>query len=183
MGARAPCGRFQMIRRLNIKLVRIEGTDAELNRLQDLLDGIDMETRCLIGEPESRHLFAMLPPGKKPHDKFLYGIYLGDEMIGCLDLIHGFPEPTHVYVGLFVLDKNHRGHGLGHDCWCLAQNMVRSWGKITRVRLGVSAGNVLAKKFWRAMGFLPTGETSVSRDNGNEQLCAIYEVSLAPPVA
>lgn len=169
-----------MILTPQIKLTRILGTSAELNALQGLLDRIDLETRDLIGEPESRHLFAMLPSGKSPHDKFLYGIYLNDELIGCLDLIHGFPDLAYVYVGLFVLDKSHRGYGLGRECWHLTQEMIRSWGGIKRVRLGVTVGNALAEKFWRSMGFLPTGETSISCDNGNEQLCSIYEKALVP---
>jgi hypothetical protein len=102
-------------------------------------------------------------------------------MIGCLDLIRGFPDHSRAYIGLLVLDKNRRGQGVGGKCWQLAQDVIRAWNGVTHVRLGISVGNVLAEKFWLAMGFLPTGESSVSRDNGIEQLCSIYEVSLAAP--
>lgn len=157
-----------------LALVRILGIDAELDALQNFLQGIPATTRVFIGDPEARHLFSMLPPGKGADAKFLYGVYEGGELIGCLDLIRGYPDARYAYVGLLVLSQDRRGRGIGGAVWDLAEAAISSWDGVDRVRLGVTVGNASAEKFWKKMGFAPTGEVSVS-DGGSGTLCALFE--------
>lgn len=162
----------------SLSLVRLLGTDAELDVLQKFLALIPAQTRAFISDPEARHLFAMLPPGKSPDSKFLYGAFESGELIGCLDLISGFPDETFAYVGLLALAHDRQGRGAGRAAWRLAESIIASWGGIKKARLGVTLGNDAALSFWKALGFVATGETSVSRDGGSEVPCLLLEKPL-----
>ena len=53
------------------------------------------------------------PPEKEPKDKFLGGYWKEGALVGCTDLIRGYPEPDIACLGLLLLSEAHQGQGLG----------------------------------------------------------------------
>lgn len=162
-------------------LKKILGTEAELEALNEVLEKLEGATKAILGHPEAHSLFAMLPPGREPCHKYLYGVYAEKTLIGCLDVIRGFPDPTCAYVGLFVLASQNRRQGTGSEIWRLAEELISSWDEIKKWRLGVALQNDGAERFWTKRGFVPTGEKSVSRDSGYDIECALFEKPVMTP--
>lgn len=158
-----------------LSLIQILGTATELNALNQVLEKLDPTAKNILAGPEAYSLFAMLPPGREPCHKYLYGVYAEDRLVGCLDVIRGYPEPSFAYVGLFVLEQEQRDQGFGAKLWNLAETIIGSWNEIKKWRLGVALQNKAAERFWHRMEFLPTGEKSISHSRGFEIECALFE--------
>ena len=56
-----------------------------------------------------------LPPGKGREDKYYVGFFDGDQLIGVLDIIDGYPRKEIAYIGFFMTDGLLR---LCHECIC-----------------------------------------------------------------
>ncbi len=54
-----------------------------------------------------------LPPGKSAADHYFFGIYLDNEMVGCADILRGYPDRKTAYLGLVLLAESHQHRGLG----------------------------------------------------------------------
>lgn len=145
----------------SIELLRLSGTPAELAALQRVLDGAPTYHHRLqgsaAGPDEARNTLAELPPGKTLADKFVYGVYVGGEMVGCADVIRGWPNATTAIVGLLLFAERHHRLGYGARAYAALEQIAREWG-MTRMRLAVLASNAEALPFWEGRGFTPTGE-------------------------
>jgi len=103
-------------------------------------------------------LFASLPPGVDRSAKSVFGVFLDDEMIGCVDVVRGYPSATCSMIGLLLIAEEHQGRGFGSSSLRLLEDIAHGWSCDT-LRIGVVASNDTALGFWRAAGFLETGET------------------------
>lgn len=98
-----------------------------------------------------------LPPGKGYEDKFYLGFFDGENLVAVMDLIRDFPEKRIAFIGLFMMDQQYQGKGIGseiiHDCIsCFIE-----WG-FDAVRLGVDIGNPQSLAFWKKNGFSAISE-------------------------
>ncbi|HEY3448064.1 MAG TPA: GNAT family N-acetyltransferase [Myxococcales bacterium] len=75
---------------------------------------------------------------------------------GLLDLALDAPGPREATVALLVLDRRHRGLGLGREVVESLFAELADQG-FERVRLGVAPGEADAARFWRAVGMWPCG--------------------------
>lgn len=96
--------------------------------------------------------FTELPPNKKKEDKYLYGIFDKDTLIGALDLISDFPEKGEWIIGLLLLHPKTRGSGLGKGVHKVIKEIVKGEGG-EKLRVGVMEENKNALHFWRKMGY------------------------------
>ncbi len=94
----------------------------------------------------------------------MYAIVVADEVVGCVDLIRGWPRAADAHVGLLLLDEEHAGRGLGRAAYAAVEAEVRRWPEIRRVRAAVVATNASVLPYWRRMGLSETGETRPYRD-------------------
>lgn len=92
------------------------------------------------------------PPGKALEDKFFGGYWLNDRLVGCADLIRGYPEPQIAYLGLLLFAQSCQGQGLGTKALVQLVEMARSWG-CNHMRLAVIDTNPRALAFWQREGF------------------------------
>lgn len=147
-----------------VELRVLNGTRSELAALQHVLDSVPRYARAITGAPfgpdEARQTFTGLPHGKTMTDKFVLGVYRDNEMIGCVDLVRGYPVATTAMLGLLVVVEELQGSGFGSRACRLAEEIVRAWGVCDRIRIGVVANNGPAFPFWSEMGFIPTGEVT-----------------------
>lgn len=97
-----------------------------------------------------------LPPGKNYDDKFYLGFFDGDTLAAVMDLILDYPRETVAFIGLFMMNRDLQGRGIGtgiiQDCAAyLASLGYRS------IQLGIDKGNPQSEAFWRKNGFHFTG--------------------------
>ena len=104
------------------------------------------------GGREALETLNGLPPGKTPADKFVLGFFLGPDLIGCADLIRGYPTPEHAYIGLLLFSENQQNRGFGPKALAQIALVAARWG-CPWIRLAVIATNTRAHAFWRRQGF------------------------------
>lgn len=94
----------------------------------------------------------LLPPGKGPEDKYTVGFFDGETLAAVLDLIDGYPAPATAYLGFFMMNKRHQGHGEGSAIIGELCAYLKGEG-FTAVRLGIDKGNPQSTHFWEKNGF------------------------------
>ncbi len=131
--------------------------------LQRVLEGAPTYSELVTGHPpgaaEAQSLFTALPPGMTCDSKYLYG-FMTDvpELVGCADVIRGWPTPSTALIGLLLVDEAHRGHGLGKSGYQEVEAKVRRWPEIDVLRVSVLRSSAAVLPFWRRVGFVDTGE-------------------------
>lgn len=103
-----------------------------------------------------------LPPGKGYEDKLYIGFFSENKLLAVMDLIQGFPRENVAFIGLFMMDRQYQGKGIGsqiiQECiQCLRESGFRT------VQLGVDKGNPQSFAFWKKNGFHVIEESSYIR--------------------
>ena len=146
---------------LILRLLR--GEPPEMAALQCVLEMAPAYYQSMTGAPPcgalAQSMFTSLPPDKTYDDKFVWGLYAGDAMIGCADVIRGYPVRDKALIGLLLLAEPWQRRGLGRAFATLVEHAIVAWDEISTLRLGVAVSNPGAHIFWRKMGYLETGET------------------------
>ncbi|HFI0795454.1 TPA: GNAT family N-acetyltransferase [Streptococcus suis] len=96
------------------------------------------------------------PPGKSLSDKYFLGFWEHNRLVAILDLIDGYPTVEIAYIGLFMVDANLSGQGLGSRI--MAELLPQLATRFKKVRLGYVETNPQSSHFWAKLGFCPTGE-------------------------
>lgn len=118
-------------------------------------------------ERDVDELFAVAPPGVAAADKHVLAVEERGVVVGCADLVRGWPAPEVAFIGLLVLEEGVRGRGLGRAAYAALEERARSWGA-TRLRLGVLEVNARGQAFWSRLGFEVAGEPAPWREGGVE---------------
>lgn len=159
------------------------GTPAEMRDLQRMLDEAPTYAHRVTGVPPGRadalSTYTALPDGKTYDDKFVLGIYHGERMVGCADLIRGYPNATTAMLGLLLLSEKHQRQGIGRAAYGLVEAFVKEWGTCDRVRIGVVRRNEDVIPFWTRLGFERTGEIKPYRYGSVESEVIVLEKRLA----
>lgn len=121
-------------------------------------------------------LIAMqeLPPGKTRNDKLFGSYWLDNVLVGCLDIVRGYPEQHIAFLGLLLFSEQYQGQGLGTQALSQAKDIARSW-KCTTMRLAVVETNKRAISFWKREGFKELYRKATKRYMGN---LLIMEIAL-----
>lgn len=120
-------------------------------------------------DPEQviRELLSELPPGKELADKFGLGVFDGaGRLVGGIDVVRDYPEPREWYLGLMLLDPEHRERGLGTKLLAELVRWLRGQGA-AYLRLAVSEHNEAGRRFWERGGFEPVKQ--VIAEFGNKK--------------
>jgi RimJ/RimL family protein N-acetyltransferase len=105
---------------------------------------------CVLeAAPRYFELVTGLPPGPAEAD---------DAMIGCADVIRGYPTPDKAVIGLLLIAEPWQRKGIGRAFERLVCRTFADWPEITTARIGVVASNPGALAFWRKLGYRETGE-------------------------
>ena len=85
----------------HVTLRELNGERAEMADLQRVIEAAPRYAQLVTGVPpgqaDAQSTYSILPEGKSYDDKFVFGIYLDDRMIGCVDLIRGYPNTSTAY--------------------------------------------------------------------------------------
>lgn len=145
--------------KLEIKI--LEGRKGEIAEVQRVLaesPNYYINTSGGFPSPEDgKELLAAIAPGKEIQDKFVFGIYLNDYMIGCIDLCRRFPNESTIMLGLLLLSENHQRKGLGTEAHKKLEEVIKGWGDFEKIRIGVLVSNIEVLPFWKKMGYKEKG--------------------------
>ena len=140
----------------------LAGEPLEMAALQRVLEAAPAYFQRVTGGPpgpaEAQSTFTALPPEKTYDDKRVWGLYRGETMIGCADVIRGYPVREKAVIGLLLLAEARQRRGVGRAFAALIEQAIAAWPEILRLRLGVVASNPGALAFWRTLGYRETGE-------------------------
>jgi ribosomal protein S18 acetylase RimI-like enzyme len=155
------------MKRSDVAIRLLTGDPAQMATLQHVLECAPKYAERVTGAPpgaaDGQSTFTILPEGKSYEDNFVFGISFSNEMVGCIDLIRGYPRTNVSTLGLLLVAEEHQRAGIGRQAYALLEQFVRHWGSCEVIRLGVIMNNSEVSHFWRKLGFVETGETKPYR--------------------
>jgi len=111
-----------------------------------LTDGKPTTIETSINDTEA------VPPGCDINQKLYIGMWKGDKPIAVLDLIIGYPTPTHIYIGLLLIHGDFHGKKIGSEILRAILYASKIAG-YEAIQLGVIDSNTKGIKFWHSHGF------------------------------
>jgi RimJ/RimL family protein N-acetyltransferase len=144
-----------------IQLVRLpsERTEEQMIALQGLFAAAPDYCMRVIGHiprvDEMRR--PALPRGKTSKDDYFFGIYLASQMIGCADLLRGYPDEKTAFLGLLLITEPYQNRGLGVGACIELEKLALTWPEISVIRGSVVQSNDIVVSFWERMGAVDTG--------------------------
>ena len=170
-----------MISKLETVNLKIEkATFDDLERLVEIQNSWE-EQKILTGESgadESYFQQALtsghLPPNGKKENYRIYTIrsQMTNEICGILEIYHGYPDETTIWIGQFVIDKNHQKRGIGKEVIDELCSQARKNG-FSRIGIGVHLKNWPALRFWSANGFDKIRNISGDKEYGANHFSVI----------
>lgn len=159
-------------------VVRPLGAD-DVDALQVLLETVPDYAERITGYPpgpsDALSALVSVPDGFDPVGKHGIGLWDGDSLVAFADVLLGYPAPTTAYIGLLVVRGDRQGSGLGRFLHESLVSLAVDVGA-DRLRLGIVATNAAgAEPFWRALGYVPTGERKPYRYDKLESTVALWE--------
>jgi len=149
----------------------LSGEPAEMAALQCVLEAAPSYYQAVTGAPPQGALaqstFTALPPDKSYDDKFVWGLYAADAMIGCADVIRGYPTRDKALIGLLLLAEPWQQRGLGRAFAALVEQAIGAWKEIATLRVGVAVSTPGALAFWRKLGYAEIGEVKRAGHDSN----------------
>ena len=165
-----------------VSLRLLEGDPSEMAELQHVFESAPKFAELVTGVPpglaDAQSQYSILPDGKTYDDKFVFGIFFGNEMVGCADIIRGYPGPTIAMLGLLLIAEIFQRRGIGRAAYAELENRIRAWGTCDRVRIGVIESNAPVIPFWQKLGFERTGESRPYRYGSVASECIYFEKPL-----
>ena len=123
-----------------------------------LLTGQRAEMAALQRVLEAAPAYFLTVTGLPPGNAEAQSTFTALPMIGCADVIRGYPVREKAVIGLLLLAEPWQHRGLGRPFATLIEQAICAWPEIERLRLGVAASNTTALTFWRKLGYRETGE-------------------------
>ena len=152
----------------HLTLRLLTGARAEMAKLQSVLEAAPDYFARVTGSPpgraEAQSTFTALPPNKTYEDKFVWGLYADEAMIGCADLIRGYPTSEKAIIGLLLIGEPWQRRGFGRALAALVEQAIGAWPEVATLRVGVVASNPGALAFWGKLGYRETGEIKPAGD-------------------
>lgn len=137
-------------------------TVADSQRLEELCVACTEFFQLIEGQPGGREtaaeILGPLSPSIKVGKKSIFGLEKGNELIGVVEVLAGYPLPDEWYVGLFLLRPDARRAGAGTSIWSGLRQWMNLKGVAT-VRLVVQKQNPGARRFWERQGLTVEKET------------------------
>ena len=102
-------------------------------------------------------VFSAIPENFSYENKYVFGVWFNDELIGVIDLLRGYPNNETAMLGLLLLKEEYQGRGFGKKSFDELRILIQSWNEITKMRISVIESNSEVLKFWHSLGFIETG--------------------------
>jgi GNAT superfamily N-acetyltransferase len=146
-------------------LKALAGEREEMNALQKILESAEDYYNALTGYPpgqaESTTFFMGLPDGVDYHQKYVFGIYKNQVMVGCIELLRGYPDPKCVALGSLVIDKKYQKKRLGRLAFRTLLETIQDWADIKELQTDMPLTLSAVFGVFEKLGFRPTGKTTL----------------------
>ncbi len=153
----------------SVSIGRLNGDSLEMAELQRVLEEAPEFSYRVTGCPpqpaDAQSTYSALPDGKTYDDKYVYGVFLDDKMVGCIDVIRDYPTNGVAWIGLLLVSEKLHGQGIGKRAFQLLRSEIHSWDGGKAIQLAVVSTNDRALPFWKKMGFRETGKRTSYRYN------------------
>ncbi|MGI4858073.1 MAG: GNAT family N-acetyltransferase [Janthinobacterium lividum] len=103
-------------------------------------------------EDDVDDFFNGKPESKELSDKAGFGLYVGPDMVGCADVIRGYPSDDCAFIGLLLFSEAHQNRRYGRAALGMIDEIAGMWG-CGKLRLAVVTKNLRALAFWQREGF------------------------------
>lgn len=167
---------------MQVKLRLLQGESAEMAELQRVFEASPQYFERVTGVPpgpaEAQSTYSVLPEDKSYDDKFVFGIYVDERMIGCADVIRGYPDPATGFIGLLLVAEPFQRRGFGTIAYQQVEQEIARWN-CSRARLALVEVNDRVRTFWLKLGFRPTGEKKPYRYGSVVSESIFFEKPLA----
>lgn len=146
----------------NIILRKLDAGDADdIQNLQHILLSVPDYWQRIWGEQPkddaAQETFRMLPPDlRDPDSKMIYGIFEDDRIVGCIDLVQGWPDSNTMMIGLLIITPTRQRRGIGKHALFQVEQMAKDL-QLKKLRLGVIATNDHILPLYQMLGFSETG--------------------------
>lgn len=146
----------------DLELRELSGRPPEVAGIQRVLEEAPEYHFRVFGRraaPDAaKDLFAFLPPDLTHADKYVYGVFHEERMIGFLSLVRHHPRPDTIHLHQFVLEEGSQHRGLGTRAFGLLLQRLPPGPRGMHLRVEVPRTNLRVGKFLTRVGFVPTGE-------------------------
>lgn len=136
------------------------------------VDGIDY-----VPEDSARSALVALPPNITNENKYVFLIKYGDENIGAIDLINGYPSNGIAYIGLLILCEDMQGKGLGRKAYEALESYILDELGVGKIQLSYVVSNPV-ENYWLKLGFHRVGEKKVYEGFNNKSFSQKMEKQL-----
>jgi len=155
--------------------------ETDVAAVQGLLEAVPDYARRVTGEPpgpaDAVAALAQAPDGFDRAGKRAIGAWDGAELVGFADVLMGWPDEATAFIGLLIVRGDRQGQGLGrrlHDA--VVERAYQACGPDGRLRLAIVDTNKdAAEPFWRALGYVPTGEVRPYRHGDLISRAALWQ--------
>ncbi len=138
-------------------------TAADRSRVEELCRECTDFFELVAGQPGGTETAAEIlgprPSNVRSGTKKVLGLQRGEDLVGVVELLAGFPSPNEWYIGLLLLRPDERSAGAGTIVWNDLRTKMKMDGA-TAVRLIVQKQNPGARRFWERQGFAVEKEVS-----------------------
>ena len=104
------------------------------------------------GDEEVDDFLTDCPPDRTEEDLFCFGVFAGDDLVAAASTFRDYPSHGCWWIGLFVVDPDVRGVGVGRSFYDALASWFADQGA-HGVQLGVQAPNEGGRHFWERLGF------------------------------
>jgi diamine N-acetyltransferase len=133
----------------------------DIKNIQSVLEAAPKYSMNVSGHLQNanaaREVFAALSSSFDHKNKFVLGIEVGVDVVGCIDLLRGFPNTQTAMIGLLLLSEKYQGKGFGKTAYQALESMILDWDEITIIRISVVVNNGEVLPFWKKLGFQDSG--------------------------
>lgn len=147
---------------IKVELKRLSENKNDVDAVQKVLESVPNYFERVAGHPpredEALSLFQSCPADLPKENKYVYGIYVEDTLIGCMDLLKSYPTNEVVNLALLIVPEKYQGKGVGKKAYFSLESIIRAWGDIKKIRVGMVWTNGIVVPFWKKLGFVETGD-------------------------
>ncbi len=116
-------------------------------------DYVLLETGQAPSNATTTEFFTKAPAGIDPATSLHLGLFTADNLLVAIaQIVFGFPNPDDAYIGLLLIDPDHRGKRLGQRLLDHIFTAAKAKGA-ARILIAVLEENSKGHRFWSKMGF------------------------------
>lgn len=160
-----------------LEITVLKGEKEEISEVQRVLEEAPDYFRRISGNlptlEDAKEVFTALAPGKTYEDKFVFGVYLDNNMIGFADIVLGYPDESTAMIGLLLLSEKHQKKGLGARAYRKLEKIIHECKKRSKIQIGVLVSNNIVLPFWEKMGFTETDRKPFDNENIKTELIVL----------